>query len=92
LGTSSTLINNIAQWLQIDAFELLNNSFGGSGYDIACAQYDTPIFYRLENQKPNVTPVDFQPQFASNLYFVYLNQKQNSKNAIAAYYNKNTRN
>jgi mevalonate kinase len=26
LGTSSTLINNIAQWLQIDAFELLNNS------------------------------------------------------------------
>jgi hypothetical protein len=38
LGTSSTLINNIAQWLQIDAFTLLNNSFGGSGYDIACAQ------------------------------------------------------
>nr|WP_315171046.1 GYDIA family GHMP kinase [uncultured Flavobacterium sp.] len=88
LGTSSTLINNLAQWLKIDAFELLNNSFGGSGYDIACAQYDTPIFYRLENQKPNITPIDFQPQFASNLYFVYLNQKQSSKNAIAAYYNK----
>lgn len=88
LGTSSTLINNLAQWLKIDAFELLNNSFGGSGYDIACAQHDTPIFYQLENQKPNITPVDFQPQFASNLYFVYLNQKQSSKNAIAAYYNK----
>lgn len=88
LGTSSTLINNLAQWLKIDAFELLNNSFGGSGYDIACAQNDTPIFYRLENQKPNVTPLDFQPEFASNLYFVYLNQKQSSKNAIAAYYNK----
>jgi mevalonate kinase len=88
LGTSSTLINNVAQWLQIDAFELLNNSFGGSGYDIACAQYDTPIFYQLENQIPNVTPVDFQPQFASNLYFVYLNQKQNSRSAIEAYFNK----
>lgn len=88
LGTSSTLINNLAQWLKIDAFELLNNSFGGSGYDIACAQNDTPIFYQLENQKPNVTPIDFQPEFASNLYFVYLNQKQSSKNAIAAYYNK----
>ena len=35
LGTSSTLINNIGQWLHIDAFELLNRSFGGSGYDIA---------------------------------------------------------
>ena len=88
LGTSSTLINNLAQWLKIDAFELLNNSFGGSGYDIACAQNDTPIFYQLENQKPNVTPLDFQPEFVTNLYFVYLNQKQISKNAIAAYYNK----
>ncbi|WP_321540039.1 GYDIA family GHMP kinase [Flavobacterium piscinae] len=38
LGTSSTLINNIGQWLNIDAFELLNRSFGGSGYDIACAK------------------------------------------------------
>ena len=28
LGTSSTLINNIGQWLQIDAFELLSKSFG----------------------------------------------------------------
>jgi hypothetical protein len=38
LGTSSTLINNIAQWLQIDAFTLLNNSFEVVSYDIACAQ------------------------------------------------------
>lgn len=92
LGTSSTLINNIAQWLKVDAFELLNNSFGGSGYDIACAQNDTPIFYHLENQKPIVTPVVFQPEFASNLYFVYLNQKQSSKAAIAAYYNNKNQN
>jgi len=92
LGTSSTLINNVAQWLKIDAFELLNNSFGGSGYDIACAQYNSPIYYHLENQRPNVTPVNFQPKFASNLYFVYLNQKQSSKSAIAAYYNKKNHN
>jgi hypothetical protein len=30
--------------LQIDAFTLLNNSFGGSGYDIACAQNDCQYF------------------------------------------------
>src|SRR6478752_6604734 len=47
LGTSSTLINNIAQWFAIDAFNLLKNSFGGSGYDIACAQNDCPILYHL---------------------------------------------
>lgn len=28
LGSSSTLINNIAQWAQIDAFKLLFESFG----------------------------------------------------------------
>ena len=47
LGSSSTLINNIAQWFQIDAFELLHQSFGGSVYDIACAQNNNPITYRI---------------------------------------------
>jgi mevalonate kinase len=87
LGTSSTLINNIAQWLQIDAFVLLKNSFGGSGYDIACAQNNTPILYSLENGKPIVEKVIFNPEFSENLYFVYLNKKQSSKVAIASYYN-----
>lgn len=85
LGTSSTLINNIAQWLQIDAFVLLKNSFGGSGYDIACAQNDTPIVYHLEHGNPIVEKATFNPEFTQHLYFVYLNKKQSSKTAIAAY-------
>ena len=88
LGTSSTLINNIAQWLEINAFELLKNSFGGSGYDIACAQNDSPIFYQIIDGKPEVEIVNYNPVFSDNLYFVYLNQKQSSKSAIAAYYKK----
>ncbi|GEP51612.1 hypothetical protein FNO01nite_22840 [Flavobacterium noncentrifugens] len=88
LGTSSTLINNIAQWLKIDAFALLKNSFGGSGYDIACAQNDTPILYHLENENPIVESVRFAPEFASNLYFIYLNKKQSSKSAIQSYREK----
>jgi mevalonate kinase len=88
LGTSSTLINNIAQWLEINAFELLKNSFGGSGYDIACAQNDLPIFYQIIDGKPEVEIVNFNPAFSANLYFVYLNQKQSSKTAIASYYKK----
>ena len=85
LGTSSTLINNIAQWLQIDAFTLLKNSFGGSGYDIACAQNNTPILYHLEQGKPIVEKVTFSPLFTENIYFIYLNKKQSSKSAIATY-------
>ena len=76
LGTSSTLINNIAQWLEIDAFVLLKNSFGGSGYDIACAQNDTPILYHLERGIPIVEKVNFSPSFTTNIHFVYLNKKQ----------------
>ncbi len=88
LGTSSTLINNIAQLFQVDAFVLLKNSFSGSGYDIANAQNSCPILYRLENEKPIVTEVDFNPDFKNNLFFVYLNKKQSSKAAIATYYSK----
>jgi mevalonate kinase len=91
LGTSSTLINNIAQWLQIDAFTLLKNSFGGSGYDIACAQNNTPILYQLKNGLPIVENVNFNPEFTDSIYFVYLNKKQSSKTAIENYY-KNKKN
>ena len=91
LGTSSSLINNVAQWAQVDAYRLLFDSFGGSGYDIACAQHDSAIVYRLENELPIVNPVALHPLCQANLYFVYLNQKQNSKEAIAAYYKKQHR-
>ena len=91
LGTSSTLINNIAQWFQIDAFELLKNSFGGSGYDIACAQNNSPILYQLINGLPMVEKVNFNPNFTDCIYFVYLNKKQSSKTAIDNYY-KNQKN
>ena len=90
LGTSSTLINNVAQWLAIDAFVLLTNSFGGSGYDIACAQNESPILYHLHDGLPVVEKIPFKPDFTENLFFVYLEKKQSSKASIASYYkNKN---
>jgi len=88
LGTSSTLINNIGQWLGINAFTLLNNSFGGSGYDIACAQNNSPIIYQLLNEAPLIHQVPYLPEFRNYLNFVYLNRKQSSKSAISNYINK----
>ena len=88
LGTSSTLINNIAQWAKVDAFQLLWNSFSGSGYDIANAQYNTPILYGVKNQKPEVKQVDFLPSFSDQLFFVHLNKKQDSKDGIARFKEK----
>ncbi|GAA3726202.1 GYDIA family GHMP kinase [Flavobacterium ginsengisoli] len=85
LGTSSTLINNIAQWTETNAFTLLKNSFGGSGYDIACAQNNTPVLYRIKDNF--VKQVEFNPDFKEHIHFVYLNKKQNSKSAIFSYNN-----
>ena len=85
LGTSSTLINNIAQWAQIDAFTLLKESFGGSGYDIAAAQHNTPIFYTLKDNMPQVQPCTLTWSFTKHLFFVHLNQKQDSNQAINTY-------
>ncbi|MFI1742904.1 GYDIA family GHMP kinase [Thalassobellus sediminis] len=85
LGTSSTLINNVAQWANVDAFELLKLTFGGSGYDIACAQNNTPITYQLQKENTVINPVNFNPTFKEHLYFVYLNKKQNSRDGIATY-------
>ena len=64
---------------------MLWNSFKGSGYDIACAQNNTPIFYQIEDKKPVVAQVVFNPSFKENLFFVHLNQKQDSKEGIAKF-------
>lgn len=85
LGTSSTLINNIAQWAGVDGFALLAMSFGGSGYDIAAAQNDSPILYELKVGKPTFNEVKLPWDFTEHIFFVHLNQKQDSKEGISRY-------
>lgn len=82
LGSSSTLINNIANWAGIDPYSLLKESFGGSGYDIACASSETPIFFTLNQGDVEVETLSFKPVFHQNLYFVYLGKKQSSAESI----------
>ncbi len=90
LGTSSTLIFNVAQWAQVDPFELQFRSFGGSGYDIACAGANQPILYQLKEGKPQWEPCPFVPAFANCLYFIYLGKKQDSRSGIAQYQKRGT--
>ncbi|MDO6817654.1 GYDIA family GHMP kinase [Zobellia sp. 1_MG-2023] len=85
LGSSSTLINNIAQWAEVDAFQLLWNAFSGSGYDIACAQNNSPILYQVKEKIPTIKLVAFNPKFKKQLFFVHLDKKQNSREGIAQY-------
>ncbi|MFQ3341763.1 MAG: mevalonate kinase [Flavobacteriaceae bacterium] len=82
LGSSSTLVSSIAKWAGVNAYDLLEHSFGGSGYDLACAVSENPICYTRNGFHPIIEKVFFSPIFSKHLYFVYLNQKQSSLDAI----------
>jgi len=60
-------------------------TFGGSGYDIACAQNKTAILYQLSRGIPSISPVKFKPKFSNQLFFIHRNKKQNSRDGIEAY-------
>lgn len=81
-GSSSTLISNISRWLNINPYRLLKKTFGGSGYDIACATNQSPLFYSLTNKQPKTEETTFGPSFRNKLWVVYLNRKQSSAEAI----------
>lgn len=86
LGSSSTLVANLASWWRVDPYQLLAKTFGGSGYDLACAHAEGPIYYFLpENAAPIVSTAAFDPPFAGQLYFLFLEQKQDSRSGIARY-------
>ena len=79
------MISNLAQWAEVDPYELLKMTFGGSGYDIACATANSPVFYHLEGEKPVVQPADFNPPFASQLFFIYQGKKQQSGKEVKSF-------
>ncbi len=85
LGSSSTLIRMIASWAGACPYALLAKTVGGSGYDLACADADGPIFYRRETKRASIENANFNPLFKDQLYFVYLNQKQSSQKSVLDY-------
>lgn len=87
LGSSSTLVNNIAQWAKVDPYQLLKNTFGGSGYDIACANSNHPISYCIQSLDGTIcaTSIAFNPCFKEELFFIHLNKKQDSREGIEYY-------
>lgn len=89
LGSSSTLISCIAQWAEVDPFDLLESTFGGSGYDVACAISEGPILYRSTETELAADPAHFEPSFSDQIYLVYLGQKQDTRAQIEYYHSCN---
>ncbi|MBU8883516.1 hypothetical protein KSK37_10515 [Kaistella sp. DKR-2] len=88
LGSSSTLMNNLAEWAGNDAFELNEMSLGGSGYDIAVAKEKSALLYQISEKGRSVETVNFSPPFREELIFIHLNQKQDSREGIGLYRSK----
>ncbi|MEJ5051279.1 GYDIA family GHMP kinase [Chryseobacterium culicis] len=87
LGSSSTLMNNLSEWAEIDPFHLNSISLGGSGYDIAVAKEKAAVLFQ---SKPEIKyeKVNFNPSFKNELIFIHLNQKQDSREGINFYMSK----
>jgi len=87
LGSSSTLMNNLAEWAAIDPFYLNKISLGGSGYDIAVAKEKSAVLFQ---SVPEIKyeKVNFDPSFKNELIFIHLNQKQDSREGISLYKSK----
>lgn len=85
LGSSSTLVAALAKWAEVDAFELLADTFGGSGYDVACAHARRPILFQRRNGRGQYVECPYRPPFAGNICFVYLGKKQDSREGVARY-------
>jgi mevalonate kinase len=79
IGSSSTLISLLSQWSGVAARKLLDVSFGGSGYDVACATAETAIIYANGEVKEEV---HLQESITNQLLFIYLGNKQNSREEI----------
>lgn len=84
LGSSSTLIDLISQFVNINPFNLNKLTFNTSGYDIACASNSQPIIFT--NSPLNIEKININWNFIDDLFFVYLNQKQDTQAVVGNHY------
>ncbi len=86
-GSSSTLISLLSQWARVDPFALNELVFKGSGFDIACASADGPIFY-VRNCPSESISLDFP--FADQLFLVYSGQKKKTATEVSTFLKEKT--
>ena len=81
-GSSSTLISILSQWAGVDPFALNELVFHGSGFDIACATADGPIFY-TRNKSVELISLDYP--FADQLFLVYSGIKKKTAAEVSTF-------
>jgi mevalonate kinase len=85
LGSSSTLIALIALWAEVDKYHLFRLISQGSGYDIACTDRNSLLFYQWENGGINVDVTHPGKALLNNTCFAYLGKKQETAGEVSAF-------
>lgn len=82
MGSSSTFLALLCDAAGVDPFSVLQATFGGSGYDLACAFARGPIIYTLKDNKPTVKSVSLSINVTQHLLFVYSGNKMISSGEV----------
>lgn len=85
LGSSSSLISNIAYWAGVDPYQLLRRVSQGSGYDIAAARSDGPLLYDRRSHAPEHTRIVFNPPYLDRIGFAWLGHKQDTGKSVRSF-------
>jgi len=84
-GSSSTLIGLLSQCSGVDPFALNEAVFKGSGFDVACATADGPIFY-IKNRLVQPAALDYP--FSDQLFLLYSGKKKRTSTEVSSFLNE----
>jgi len=86
LGSSSTLIALVALYTGVNPYNLLRYTFGGSGFDVACAFASGPILFQKGKGPTHLTQsIRIPDSISKYLYFIYSEKKQKSSSEVERY-------
>ncbi|MFO8086689.1 MAG: GYDIA family GHMP kinase [Bacteroidales bacterium] len=88
MGSSSTLMVNVARLFDVNAFDLHKAMSKGSGFDIAAGMTAVPFYFRLQKNQRKIVPVRLPELFYRHAYFVYSGQKADSQKAVDLFHQK----
>ncbi len=90
LGTSSTLIANLAVWAELSPFELFFDTQEGSGYDVAAAMAEEPLLYQKNDDELSFETFEWNKDLMDAIYVFYQGQKQSSLEEVRAWKSNRT--
>lgn len=82
MGSSSTLLTTLCETTGVNPYPVLRETFGGSGYDLACALASGPLVFSMQNGSPLVRPVTLSSQVTPHILFVYSGNKMVSSGEV----------